>query len=574
MLRVPLKASFGLRCTVLGLATIFTALAVSTAPADARRARKGKATHHRAKVVKYAPPYAAIVVDANSGKVLHASNADSQRHPASLTKIMTLYLLFEQLETSKLKLGSELEVSPHASAQAPSKLGLSAGENIAVETAIRALVTKSANDVAVVVAEALAGSEAQFARQMTQKAHALGMSRTIYRNASGLPNPDQFTTARDQALLGRAIQERFPKYYRYFATPTFTYRGHAMRNHNKLLGRVAGVDGIKTGYVEASGFNLVTSVRRGNRHLVAVVLGGRSGSARDARMRDLIAQHIGNASPQRTAPTVAEIARAEVARAETPVGGLEPQSGSPPAPILPASAAAPIAATTAVQTPASEAAMSRVDPVATAAISAPTAAGDEMRPIPVKTVKVRASTLPTAAIGAVVASTAPPVAGVTPVASITPEMPVNPPAPPSPITEIAAAAPADAAAPPAPTSRAPLADAARAAPLPAVAAESPPQPPGPLSFAAIDRHESLPNHSGWMIQVGALETLEAAHQRIAIVRAKAANLLNHSSAFTEPVAKGDRTLYRARFAGLEKASAEAACKALKRADIVCMPIRN
>ena len=201
----------------------------------------------------YSPPYAAIVVDANSGSVLHAANPDALRHPASLTKIMTLYLLFEQIEAGKLRLDSRLEVSDHASQQAPSKLGLLPGQTLSVEDAIRALVTKSANDAAVVVAEAIGGDEETFARMMTRKARALGMSRTVYNNASGLPDEDQLTTARDQATLGRAIQDRFPRYYRYFATPSFTYRGHAMRNHNKLLGRVEGVDGIKTGYTRASG---------------------------------------------------------------------------------------------------------------------------------------------------------------------------------------------------------------------------------------------------------------------------------------------------------------------------------
>ncbi len=190
--------------------------------------------------------------------------------------------------------------------QSPSKLGLKAGSSIRVEDAIRALVTKSANDAAVVVAETLGGDEPQFARMMTRKARALGMNATLYRNASGLPNPEQITTARDQSLLGRAIQDRYPKYYRYFSTPSFTYRGHAMRNHNRLLGNVEGVDGIKTGYVAASGFNLVTSVRRGNRHLVAVVLGGRTGGLRDARMRELIAEHITVASTRRTVAAIAE----------------------------------------------------------------------------------------------------------------------------------------------------------------------------------------------------------------------------------------------------------------------------
>src|SRR5205085_2610847 len=225
---------------------------------------------------------------------------DALRHPASLTKIMTLYLLFERLEAGKLSLDSEMDVSEHASEQSPTKLGLRPGQTIRVEDAIKGLVTRSANDAAVVIAEAIAGDEGDFARQMTRKARALGMTRTVYRNASGLPDDNQVTTARDQSTLGRAIQDRFPRYYRYFSTVAFNYRGHAIRNHNRLLGNVEGVDGIKTGYTRASGFNLVSSMRRGNRHLVGVVLGGRSGGSRDAIMRNLLAENLDKAASKRT----------------------------------------------------------------------------------------------------------------------------------------------------------------------------------------------------------------------------------------------------------------------------------
>src|SRR5262249_4174520 len=253
----------------------------------------------------YSPASASIVVDGNSGKVLEATNPDSLRHPASLTKIMTLYLLFERLDAGKMKLETEMKVSEHASEQAPTKLGLKPGQTIAVEDAIKGLVTKSANDAAVVVAEAIGGDEDEFAKMMTAKARAIGMSRTVYRNASGLPDDEQVTTARDQALLGRAIRERFPRYYRYFSTPSFRYRGEAMRNHNRLLGHVEGVDGIKTGYTHASGFNLVTSVKRNGRYIVAVVLGGRSAGSRDAHMRDLIEEHIAEATTTRGPANVA-----------------------------------------------------------------------------------------------------------------------------------------------------------------------------------------------------------------------------------------------------------------------------
>ena len=254
----------------------------------------------------YHPPYADIVVDDKSDFVLHDVDADEPRHPASLTKIMTLYLLFEQLDGGKLKLDTPLQISTRAALQHPTKLGLKASQTITVEDAIKGLVTKSANDAAVVVAEAIGGSEEEFAQLMTFKAKALGMTNTTYVNASGLPAEEQITTARDQAVLGRAIQHRFPVYYRYFATPSFQYKGVEMHNHNSLLGQVKGVDGIKTGYTEASGYNLVSSVCRDERHIVAVVLGGTSNAARDARMRQLIEDHISQASTRQTALVIAE----------------------------------------------------------------------------------------------------------------------------------------------------------------------------------------------------------------------------------------------------------------------------
>ena len=254
----------------------------------------------------YRPPYAAIVVDDKSGFVLHEVSADEPRHPASLTKVMTLYLLFEQLEDGKLNLDTPLPISSRAAMQNPTKLGLKANQTIKVEDAIKGLVTKSANDAAVVVAEAIGGSEEEFAKLMTLKARTLGMTSTTYVNASGLPAEEQITTARDQAILGRAVQHRFPGYYQYFATPSFHYRGAEIRNHNSLLGQVRGVDGIKTGYTEASGYNLVSSVHRDEKHIVAVVLGGTSNEARDARMRQLIEDHISLASTQRTVPIIVE----------------------------------------------------------------------------------------------------------------------------------------------------------------------------------------------------------------------------------------------------------------------------
>jgi len=298
------SASHWLR--VSGLLVMLMIVGAAWTPTEARSPRKDppKRPIHGP---NYRPPYAAIVIDDKSGFVLHEVSADEPRHPASLTKIMTLYLLFEQLEAGKLGLDTELPISTRAALQNPTKLGLKANQTIKVEDAIKGLVTKSANDAAVVVAEAIGGSEEEFAKLMTMKAGALGMLGTTYVNASGLPAEAQITTARDQAVLGRAIQHRFPVYYQYFATPSFRYKGAEMRNHNNLLGQVKGVDGIKTGYTEASGYNLTSSVRRDEKHIVAVVLGGTSNGARDARMRQLIEAHILQASTQRTAPIIVEL---------------------------------------------------------------------------------------------------------------------------------------------------------------------------------------------------------------------------------------------------------------------------
>src|SRR5882724_3605727 len=306
-----LTASIGLAQTspshwlrVSGLLVMLMIVGAAWTPTEARSPRKDppKRPIHGP---NYRPPYAAIVVDDKSGLVLHEVSADEPRHPASLTKIMTLYLLFEQLEAGKLGLDTELPISTRAALQNPTKLGLKANQTINVEDAIKGLVTKSANDAAVVVAEAIGGSEEEFAKLMTLKAKALGMTSTTYVNASGLPAEEQITTARDQAVLGRAIH-RFPGYYQYFATPSFHYKGAEMRNHNALLGQVKGVDGIKTGYTEASGYNLVSSVRRDEKHIVAVVLGGTSNAARDARMRQLIEDNISLASTRRTLPIILE----------------------------------------------------------------------------------------------------------------------------------------------------------------------------------------------------------------------------------------------------------------------------
>lgn len=300
MRRVEGRPTTGSRAVaVLLLATSF--LVAVADPAEAKR--RG---HARKAVSGYNPPYAAMVVDVKSGRTLHAVNEDALRHPASITKVMTLYMLFEQLEKGRYELDSPLSISANAAAQAPSKLGLRPGSTVTVEEAIKALVTKSANDVACAIGENIAGSEPRFAEMMTRKARALGMSRTHYANASGLPDADQITTAHDLTLLARAIQDRFPRYYRYFQTRSFAFRGRTIGNHNRLLGNVEGVDGIKTGYTRDSGFNLMTAAKLGDRQIVAIVLGGKSGASRDRIMADLVRANLPRAyaGARQTSPVV------------------------------------------------------------------------------------------------------------------------------------------------------------------------------------------------------------------------------------------------------------------------------
>jgi D-alanyl-D-alanine carboxypeptidase len=251
------------------------------------------------KTLEVAPPpplqggrYAAIVVDASSGKMLYDSESGAPRYPASLTKMMTLYMVFEAMQQGRITKTTLIPVSADAARQPPTKIGFKPGEAIDVESAIHALTVKSANDVAMAIGEYLGGTEAGFAQMMTRKARQLGMNGTSFANASGLPDPGQRTTARDMAVLGMALRRHFPQYFDYFSARDFDYRGKTVRGHNQLLGRVAGVDGIKTGYIRASGYNIVTSVKTGDKSLVVVVMGADSARARDAQVQNLINAYL------------------------------------------------------------------------------------------------------------------------------------------------------------------------------------------------------------------------------------------------------------------------------------------
>lgn len=236
--------------------------------------------------------YAGIVVDAKSGEVLYEEAGDQKRYPASVAKVMTLYVLFQELNAGNLSLSTKMTVSKHAASAVPTKLGLRAGSTISVEDAIKSLVTLSANDMARVIAEHISGTESKFAERMTATARAMGMRNTTYRNASGLPDGGQVTTVRDQAILGIAIYQHFPQYYEFFQTTAFRYNGRTYGNHNRVLGYMGAVDGIKTGYINAAGSNLLTAARKDNRHIVIVAFGFNSAGARDEKVRQLVANYL------------------------------------------------------------------------------------------------------------------------------------------------------------------------------------------------------------------------------------------------------------------------------------------
>ena len=435
------------------------------------------------------PAFSAIVVDDNTGKTLYSVSEDGLRHPASITKVMTLYLLFEQLDRGALTLRTQIPISQHAAAQAPSKLGLPPGDTISVEDAIKAIVTRSANDIAVAVAEAVGQTESNFADLMTRKAHELGMTNTAYVNASGLPDDRQITTARDLAILGHAMQERFPRYFHYFSLSRFAYDGEIIGNHDHLLGRVDGVDGIKTGYTRASGFNLLTSVHHDGRSLIAVVMGGRSAAGRDRIMENLIADHIAEASTARAATRIAE--------AET-AARAEPPARSRPAPVA--------------EAPLDRAAVAKA---ANEAGEGDDSTGDE---------------------------------------------------------EAAAPPPAPKAAAPAPTKIL-----ARLMP-----GNAPLPPAGRPESAGEDRHppraaaqdEDTSAQGGWMIQIGAADSPAKANALLMRARERNRLILASATPVTQKVRKGDATLYRARFAVLDSASAEAACRSLKRNGFSCFPAHD
>jgi D-alanyl-D-alanine carboxypeptidase len=300
----------------LGIAALASAFAVNVLVSPALAGVNGR--------------HAVLVIDANTGRVIHQSSADDLRYPASLAKLMTLYLVFELIEQGKLNYRTKIRFSANAVAAQPSKLDVEEGTEITLIEAIKALITKSCNDVAVAVAEHIAGSEARFARMMTQKAHELGMRSTTFQNASGLPDPEQMTTARDMITLALRLQDDFPQHYPLFATRTFTYNGETFRNHNTMLFSYEGSDGLKTGYTRASGFNLVASVRRGRKHVVGAVFGGATAALRNSAMRTYLNMALMKASNEKTRKAAPRVA-AQVSPSPKAAAAPAPQPAQRPA---------------------------------------------------------------------------------------------------------------------------------------------------------------------------------------------------------------------------------------------------
>lgn len=478
------------------------------------------------------PLYSAIVVDVKTGRTLYEASPDGLRHPASITKVMTLYLLFEQLQAGRISLSTPLPVSAHAAAQSPTKLGLRPGETITVEDAIKGVVTRSANDAAVVIAEALGGTEENFSAIMTRKARALGMTRTRYVNASGLPDAAQISTAHDLAILGMAIQKRFPKYYRYFSTRSFAFRGHVIGSHNHLLGSVVGVDGIKTGYTRASGFNLLTSVKRDNRQLVAVVMGGHSAPSRDVVMRHLIDTYMSRAyagnAVDRSAPAVAQ--------ADDDTGSsvaMAPRSLPTVRPAVIAEAPKPRVAA----------------PVALVAVRPPADIPPEPAPeAPAQFTPAKPAIASTVQSGPVMRW----VQGPAPVMTA----PATPP--------IQAEGNVDAA----PETTGGVQMVRTATYRADEDGRSAPQ------SASQKIALAPPQRSGWIIQIGATDSEGAARQLLASAKAAGSTALASASPFTEMVDRNGSKLWRARFGGFDdRRRATAACNSLKAASFTCVAVK-
>ena len=562
--------------------------------------------------------HAAFVIDANTGDVLRAEQADEPRYPASLTKMMTLYLAFEAIEAGRASYTTRIGISQEAASQAPTKLDLDPGETIQLIDAMKALITKSANDMAVAIGEHLAGSHGRFAELMTEKARRLGMSSTTFRNANGLPDPGQITTARDMVTLGLRLHDDFPTHYQLFAIKSFSYGRSSYRNHNNLLFNFQGTEGIKTGYTRASGFNLVASVRRGSRHVIGAIFGGTTASRRDDGMRLMLSHALIKASPLKTRKP-APVLVAQLRPAERP----QPRPAPAPRPALEvavapeprAKVADPVVADPVVaarrvgsagDAPSNDArapgqivaVVPAANPAAPALPAVPPVEAARQSPVKIDVARVKPVMVP-------LRSRAEPTAAPTQVAQITPAKPASPPqslpslsigfapepaafAParaPSPVPKTAAPAPGAAPStlaqqaanlarggppvtqPPA-SQTAPHVQFAQAGSGPRFNLSGPQQAPQPASAQVAGIAPG-----GFEVQIGAYGSAAEAERALTSTRASAADLLAARTQRTVAVQKESRQFYRARFAGFDSKAAAATCLELRRRQIDCFVMK-
>jgi D-alanyl-D-alanine carboxypeptidase len=504
--------------------------------------------------------FAGIVVDAKSGKVLYESSADAARYPASVTKVMTLYILFQELQAGNLTLKSKLKVSKYAASAVPTKLGIKPGSTITVENAIKALVTISANDVARVIAENISGSESAFAKRMTTTARALGMSSTTYRNASGLPDSGQVTTVRDQAILGMAVYEHFPNYYDYFQTKSFSYGKRTYGNHNRLLGN-NGVDGIKTGYTNASGFNLLTASRTGGRHIVVAGFGFDSSGARDAKVRELVKTYL----PKARSGSYLQASRIpQPGRKGATVMVAEVTDEVRPVVPMPYPAFRLNGATTTVTAKLQPAPVA-AQPVAVASIDA-AAPVPASRPDDFDQAIQAANTLaqpatrkndrPLDVIGAWLSDTFTLGGAPAPLGETKPSAPLLPPVgigeEGQPLDLMTSGAVGDAQP---------------------QAVESQPQP-APLAVAVVEEVPAQPAAGGWIVQIGAAPTEGGANKLINDAAVKVATL-GEFRGYVERFEKNGQVFYRARFAGFGgRDAASSICSELKKVKMSCLAMQS
>jgi D-alanyl-D-alanine carboxypeptidase len=503
--------------------------------------------------------FAGIVIDAKSGKVLYESSADAARYPASVTKVMTLYVLFQELKAGNITLKTKFKVSKYAASAVPTKLGLKSGSTITVENAIKALVTISANDIARVIAENISGSESAFAKRMTATARGLGMSSTTYRNASGLPDKGQVTTVRDQAILGIAVYEHFPEYYDYFQTKSFSYGKRTYGNHNRLLGN-NGVDGIKTGYTNASGFNLLTAARADGRHIVVAGFGFDSSGTRDAKVRELVKKYLpkGRSGSYLEAALIPQPGRkgATVMVADTSETPVMPM----PYPRFRLNGGGVVAVTAAIQ-PVD--ATQQPDDITVASIDGgapvPVSRPEELQVVQaVNTLAAPAGKgdRPLDVIGAWISDTFELGAAPAPLGSTAPSAPLLPPVgigdQGEPLDLMTSGAVGDAS----PT---PVTD----------------QPqPEPIAVAAVEETSAQMLTGGWIVQIGAAPTEGGANQLITDASGRIDTLASFKS-YVERFEKNGQVFFRARFGGFAaRDDAARMCNELKKVKMSCLAMQS